>query len=92
MSERFVIFKQLFCLLAARGGDKHDSPAVWQLHQILAGISTGEDLEGESPWQWGGKWKQAAFQVKHLFLMWIELWQKKKENQINYAPAYVQEE
>lgn len=43
MSERFMIFKQFFSPSQRRGGDKQDSPAVWQLHQILAGISVGED-------------------------------------------------
>lgn len=28
----------------------------------------------------GGKWKQAAFQMKHSFLMWMELWQKKSRS------------
>lgn len=85
-----MIFKQLFPPFPApkKGGwDKYDSPAVWQLDQILPGISIGEDFDGESPWQWGRKWKQAAFWMKHSFLTWAGLCQK-KENQINGAPTW----
>lgn len=81
----FYDFQAVFFPFQRGKKQEHDSPALWQLHQILTGISIVGDLKGESPWQWGRKWKQAAFQMMPSFLMWMELWQKRKPDQLcNY--------